>query len=451
MDSNELKEQFRIRVAISNIKKERDIAMENRNLYFGKKSIAVACACLILTTSVTFAKDIEAFIKDKFGLGKGVQTAVENGYIAHSDNDFVKSEVTVTKEGNEEVLDIFDTEVKVNDYLINEKQLNMEFELKFDEKIKKYIEFSRTAEENFNYKDFGGIELANLAIVDEENRLISFIGSEEEFGVFCKEYKLNYTFDDYVNAHTSGEGYIIEIDDSNNLVKLSCNFGNGKDFPKSKHLTLFLNKINFVSKLNVQESKRDITTLTGNWTLNLEIPEVMYNRNEIQYKVVSCKNENFDIYQAKATETGFEIGLIISNYERPIYPEEFAQKTNEIMEKHKSYGYSTKEEFLALYGDEKYEKLYAEYMEKRDPIKTSGYGPLPWYEPTEGCYIENSNGERFLVQSNVPYSKSDFIDDNKYEYYGVFEMTKYDTTDKVTLTIDFCGEPVEIELEKIDE
>ena len=451
MDSNELKEQFRIRVAISNIKRERDIAMENRSLYIGKKSIAVACACLILTTGVAFAKDIETFIKDKFGLGKGVQTAVENGYIAHSDDDFVKSEVSLTKDGNGEVLDTFDVDIKTNDYLINEKQLNMEFEVKFDEKLKSYVEFLRTSDGKFDYESFGGIELGNLAIVDEENRLISFTGSEDEFNEFCKEHDLNYTFEDYTNAYTSGESYIKEIDDITNSIKLSCNFGNGNNFPKSKHLTLFLNKIDFISKLSVQELKRDVTTLIGNWTLNLDVPEVMYNRNEVQYKVVSCENDNFDIYQAKATETGFEIGLTILNYERPIYPEELAKKTEEILNSHKSYGYSTKEEFIELYGDEKYEKMYAEYMKRRDPIKTLGLGPLPWDEPSEGCYIENSNGERFFPQSNVPYSKSDFIDDNRYQYYEVFEMTKYDATNKITAVIDFCGEPVKIELEIIDE
>ena len=38
---------------------------------------------------------------------------------------------------------------------------------------------------------------------------------------------------------------------------------------------------------------------------------------------------------------------------------------------------------------------------------------------------------------------------NQFDFYETFNMTKYDSTDEITVMIEFYGEPVEIKLEKI--
>ena len=43
----------------------------------------------------------------------------------------------------------------------------------------------------------------------------------------------------------------------------------------------------------------------------------MYNRTSESYRVISCDNKDFEVYQSKVTDTGFEIGVTISNIEEP--------------------------------------------------------------------------------------------------------------------------------------
>lgn len=58
MDNNELKEKFKFRVAISEIKEENNITHQKHNTFVLKKSILVASAFLILTTGIVFAENI---------------------------------------------------------------------------------------------------------------------------------------------------------------------------------------------------------------------------------------------------------------------------------------------------------------------------------------------------------------------------------------------------------
>ena len=43
------------------------------------------------------------------------------------------------------------------------------------------------------------------------------------------------------------------------------------------------------------------------------------------YRVISCSNDDFEIYSSSVSDTGFEIGVIINNIERPEYPEELKE------------------------------------------------------------------------------------------------------------------------------
>ena len=81
-------------------------------------------------------------------------------------------------------------------------------------------------------------------------------------------------------------------------------------------------------------------------------------------------------------------------------------------------------------------------------IRTNGIVPsVPWIEQTQGCYVLNSNGKKFL---NNPknHARTEPPIKDKYCYNVWFSMTKFDATDKITVVIDYKGEPVHIELEK---
>ena len=466
MDSNELKEQFRIRVAISNIKKERDIAMENRNLYFGKKSIAVACACLILTTGVTFAKDIEAFIKDKFGLGKGVQTAVENGYIAHSDNDFVKSEVLIT-DGVDNVLGNANIGIKIDDFFMDDYNFSVEFKFQFDEKSKESMRIDDINNCNVNLND--------LIIIDNEDKIVFNSANEEKFNSFCNERKLNYKYLEF-NENYMNNGLNSFTNDENLLV---YNMYAEEKYPKSKELDFYFSKITIENTINNSKF-----ILDGDWKLHLDIPEKMYNRKPIEYKVLSCENDKFNVYASEVTDTGFEIGITISDIEKPSYPEELEKKKREIMGTEneipkgepKFIGYSEtgaecyqvpvsfvssddnfqsnknnneNEKIKELYMQSPYKEMYEEYSKKIQPINIFGNSPIITSDTkTDGCYIINSEGVKFEPSMNPTRKENaNFIDENKFDFYETFDLNKIDATDRITVIIEFYGEPVKIELE----
>lgn len=72
-----------------------------------------------------------------------------------------------------------------------------------------------------------------------------------------------------------------------------------------------------------------------------------------------------------------------------------------------------------------------------------------WSPKTEGNYILNSNGKKFYTSNYLgDIGKSEFIENNCYDYYTKFDMTKYDATDNITIIIELYGEPFKIELEK---
>ena len=56
----------------------------------------------------------------------------------------------------------------------------------------------------------------------------------------------------------------------------------------------------------------------------------MYNRTSESYRVISCENDRFNVYAAKVMDTGFELGIMISDMVRPEYPEIFDEKRREI-------------------------------------------------------------------------------------------------------------------------
>ena len=62
-------------------------------------------------------------------------------------------------------------------------------------------------------------------------------------------------------------------------------------------------------------------------------------------------------------------------------------------------------------------------------------------------YVENESGEIFVQVGNQQEYK--FIDGDKFIFYQIFGVSKYDSTDKIKVILSYYGEPVTIELEKV--
>ena len=146
-----------------------------------------------------------------------------------------------------------------------------------------------------------------MIIIDDEKRVLydGGVGNKEVFENYCKENNLNYAFGNCSENYLNSGLNIFESSEENleNEKSYIYNFYvEDENYPKSKKLNLIFTKISF------NEFSAENVVLNGNWNIELDIPEKMYNRVEGNYSVIKCENDNFDIYAAKLTETGFELG-----------------------------------------------------------------------------------------------------------------------------------------------
>lgn len=409
---NKLLDKFKLNIAISNFEEEYKNNTNKRNTLYSRKNwryimkkriITTACASIVLVSGVVCATNIEN-IKNYFvGLDYGIRTAAENGYIANPKMDYVKSDVEIENEGI--ILDDISTEVKIEDFMMDDLNLNVEFGFIFDKNIK----------EVFDLDNLRNINLDDLIVQDEENRIIY----NGENGLMC--------FPSYHNKE-------------NNSVGLTYNMYSDS-YPKSKKLYFTFNKIKLIEK-DIQNT----VTLKGSWQIQVDVPENMYNRTSENYRVVSCDNENFEVYSSKVTDTGFEIGVIISDIKREKSPFTY----QELYEKTEKYNKEFEEGTLSKEAIEFMDK-YNEYQLKNNPIQVTSYSGIGTREKAvTPSYVENDNGKNFeSTLSPSRRAKTEWLDGDKYNFYETFGMTKYESTNKIKVILYYYGNPVTIELEKI--
>ena len=130
-------EKLKFKIAISEIKKESEIAMKKK--FINKKIGIAACACLILTTGVVFAKDIEQFVKYYFGLNETVNKAAENGYVEEINSNIVDNEVILEEQEKGIVIDDIDVSLKFDEFVMDDLNLSVNMTYEFDEKIKEVL------------------------------------------------------------------------------------------------------------------------------------------------------------------------------------------------------------------------------------------------------------------------------------------------------------------------
>lgn len=320
-----------------------------------RKIIATACASLILVSGIAFAINSKKVTTTDRGLGKGVETAIENGYIANPEMDFMDFDNKGTK-------------IKIENFFMDDLNLSINFLIKLDRSKN-------------NIDKISNIFLDKLVIRDEENRIVFRGNNPEFFEKYCLENNLN---DNYISC---GINWFIESEDKD-MLRLTYNiYSDG--FPKSKKLYFALGGMQIQKFKNGTENNYEIQ---GNWNVEIDIPENMYNRAHEEYKVISCSNNDFNIYKAMATDVGFELGVIMP----------------------------TKNENVSI-------------------IKPFS------------SYVKNENGEKFYSTLNVSNKyKRYYLEGDKYDFYDTFDMTKYNATNKIEIVLYYYGKPVIIELEKIN-
>lgn len=442
-DVKNIYDKFKIIAAINNFQKEdeKEISKKSKVIipiswrYIMKKRIiAIACTSIVLVSGVVFAANNNN-IKQYFrNLGKGIDSAANNGYVANPEMNFVESNATVNSESGEELNNI-NVNAKIDDFIMDDLNLSTKFSFEFDDSIKEYLNV-------YNIEDIG---LNDLIVRDENNNIIYGGNDEEAFKEYCKVNNLDYVYgetnDNYLNT---GLNFFIDNDnEKDNIVSLIYNmYSDG--FPKSKKLYFSFSKITLTEK-DDESGNLNKFILNGNWNINVDVPSNMYNRTSDSYKVISCDNDNFDIYVNSVSDTGFEIGAIISNIamsDKNLSTEELKQIST--LDDDLLSGKITQTQADEL------KNKYNDYMYKNNPI--SLYSRSSEYGKTYlASYVQNSNGEKFESTLSLSRkSKAEWLKGNKYNFYDTFSMTKYDETQKIKVILYYYGEPVTIELEKIN-
>lgn len=367
------------------------------------KVAAVVCIGITVTGGIAFATKeyIKKTRERSFGLSKEIDNAVENGYIKNTNMDYVSSKVITIEEKQ------YTVRTKITDFLMDDINLSAHFDFEFVEIINEIA----------NIANLTNIEILDLIVTDENNNII-YNNDRKSFEKFCTENNLDYKFNEF-NEHyyPNGLNNFINYKNENNIV-FTYNMYTSEQYPKSKQLNFYFTKI------KLQEKDKDEIILEGNWQISVNVPEEMYNRQTISYKVTSCSNSDFSITTATLYEDRFEFGTVIANMKKPD-DSEFIELLNQYPE---GVNENTDKETR-----DKFERLYKEIL------------------PSIGNeYIENQNGQRFGVSSSPTKRENcNYTENGKLDLYITFAMTKYEATDKLKLTIYLKDEPVIIKLEKI--
>lgn len=421
--SKELFEELQGNIITDNFEKEYTLKEKNywRVYEMKKRIIAITMGGIMLASGVAFGFHSEEIIRYMKGLGKGVDTAANNGYIEKTDMETIQQDAIV--ENN--IIDNVKVGAKIDDFIMDDYNLSVKFNFEFDENIDKVI----------NLENIKNIELSDLCVLDENNTML--------YSAFYNE-----------NAINSGLNRFIKVN-SKELRKIELQYNMyAEKYPKSRKLSFKFSKIEFQ-----EMDKNEKTVLSGNWDINIDVPEKFYNRSEEYYKVISSTNDKFNIYSAKLTDTGFEFGMTIKDEYKPTYPEEVRDERKNIIEK---YGVLNKD---GLYTSESqkimsqkmnelsvtspYIEMLKKYEEENTPILSRGLTLDIKSDIEDGCYVINNKGEKFeCTMSPSRKCNYNFIDGDKYDFYETYSMTKYDATDDITMVVNYRGTLEYIKMQK---
>ena len=435
--SKELFEELQNNIAISNFEKEEYTLKKKidwRGYTMKKKIVAISTACFILISGVAFAFNGENIINYFRGLGNGIDSAIENGYIAEPNMEYESSRATTTDEAKGITLDDINVKAKIEDFLMDDLNISTHFLFEIDTKINDTIDFD----------DLKSVELKDLIVTDEENRIL-YCMNKEAFDKYCVDNNLNYNFSEFnENYYNCGlNNFIVRKTKENGNIQLTYNMytGGEQSYPKSKKL--YFKFSNIVLKRNDWlENENSIVNLKGNWEMDVDVPEKMYNRKSISYKVIKNENKDFEITNATLYDTGFEFGMIVSNMKRPEIP----QLVKDLWKQQEDGKIDVDEMNRLINEDEEIHKAFEEYMSR--PIETYRYSPTDSYDTI--TYVENEKGQKFeSTMSPSRRQDGNYIAGDKYSFFETFGLTSSDATDKLKVKVLFKDTQYTIELERV--
>ena len=359
MNNNKIFEKVKMKIAISN-NKEEDIVMKKRH---NKtiKCIGIA-TCIIISTTILTNTGITLTRKylDKFGSNssQGVQTAVNNDYVQDVDVEYQNSS---------------GIDITVDSFLLDDSNFDIVFDIKLSDE--------------YDAKEMRSLQLVDLKVIDEIGREV-FATTQAE-AEYENIQELHDNIDDSrenYKLYFGGYGENSEIVGEHEIRHYMTATGNPVNFPKSKKLTISFSRIRVLKDIMNLENPEKNPIYKGQWNFELDVPEKMYNRDLIYYKMKNVTGGEYIVDKAQLSNTAFKI-----------------------------------------------------YIDDAKGLKMD-----------VNEYVETSDGKKFTPACRSDGDGGMSIDkDGNVKYYNTFNLTQYDATDtlKVHLFKD-NGDEVTIELVK---
>ena len=370
-DAEKVYNSVKQKISISNfLEEDNEVMKKSKHSIY--RSVAVACCTVILMTGVVFGKDIGTFIINLFGYNAsdGVQTAVDNGYLEKVETDFIESDGIA---------------FAVDSFLIDDYNLDINFKIKLSDK--------------YDSKIMLGATLQDLKIVDENGNIV-FVTHELETEMAKADGTIGT---ENFKPHFWG-GYSMggeEVAEDELMYHLVAYGSEEHKIANAKELNISFSKI-YIKKDNNENIIN--TNYTGNWAFKVEVPEDMYNRENIIYKVKKCNDKNTKVGYAILSNTAFKIKI----------PETTTNKVD-------------------------YEILHSD-------LPKSIFDKIALQKE----YVENSNGKRFEPAARSDgdggYSLPAGEPNKIINYSQTFNLTKFDATDELKVHI-FTNKGKEIIIE----
>lgn len=417
-------EYLKERIAISNLLEEEKMKKE-RKLVNTIKPMVAASVMIVSLSGIVFAKDISNHIYNNFLTGGGVEKAINEGYIENPEMEEQSSNSTIQNEETGEIIEDNETSIKVSELIMDDFTLSMTFEVTLSDKIKNIITAKEVVEMNFS----------DIVIYDENDIILNNV-YEQILNKFSE--KNNIKPKEIVNSGLNV--FVSEKNDRTVKVVYNLDTGEGNFFPKSKKLHFDINKIK-ISKNETLLGDEEIT-IKGDWNFEVEVPEKMYNRENVVYRQKSTTNQDFNVMSATLYTTGTEIKMRFKA-EKKISLEEIDSEALKELQ----FYWSLDEE------DELKTIDILNYVESK-ARETPEYQELSEKERERweyGKYLTNSKGEKFEFSEGPRANGAATIDDDGIMTSTcMFDLTKYDATDEITLHLDYKGNKADIVLEKVN-
>lgn len=363
--------------------------------YFNLYKVAIIVICLLCTSGIAYAT--YNYVKNNFNRRKGIETAINNGYIMNVDGEPVTSN---------------DVSLKINQILLDDYNLDISFGLEF-----KNMEIPDNVQ---------AIKFESMLITDESNNILYHSGNKEIFDEFVTKHNLNVSYKEYTNKYINSGLSINIIPDNKSSFMLACNLSPfNATFPKSTKYNIYIE--NIVFSINNTDK-----VINANWNLESSLTSDFQNRNLVKY---TCQNlsdynniVNVDVV-TYTTGTNLKIEMKMPTDKTTL------DKLKELIRNSKnSYDIQNTEYYDGDYITENEKFIFTE----NERI----------YNFFNDIYIENSKGEKFNVTNNTNVDNILYrsIEKDYILYTCTFDMTTYNCSDNITLHFSYDNKDYSISL-----